>query len=118
MKKIAVTSVLAIIAANGANAANVIDGNPLYRPTLKHYVSETTLTTGENSYANPRLAYGYDLTENFMYGFTDRFVSIRENSHVWFCCCLLFRASGFQFCTSACRKIPQLNLQFNMNLNR
>lgn len=73
MKKIAVTSVLAVIAATGANAANVIDGNPLYRPTLKHYVSETTLTTGENSYANPRLAYGYDLTENFMYGFTDRF---------------------------------------------
>lgn len=73
MKKIAVTSVLAVLVATGANAANVIDGNPLYRPTLKHYVSETTLTTGENSYANSRLAYGYDLTENFMYGFTDRF---------------------------------------------
>ncbi|MBQ0013579.1 MAG: hypothetical protein KBS86_03360 [Proteobacteria bacterium] len=73
MKKIALTSVLAVFAATGANAANVIDGNPLYRPTLKHFASITTLTTGENSYANPRLAYGYDLTEDFMYGFTDHF---------------------------------------------
>ena len=32
MKKLALTSLLAFFAVSGAHAANIIDGNPLYRP--------------------------------------------------------------------------------------
>lgn len=62
---------MAFVAITGANAANVINGNPLYRPAEGHFVSETYLTTGEDTYANPQWVHGYDLTERFMYGFTD-----------------------------------------------
>ena len=43
MKKIALTSLLAVFAAAGANAANVIDGNPLYKPRAGHFYSVTDL---------------------------------------------------------------------------
>lgn len=32
MKKLALTSLFAVFAVSGAHAANIIDGNPLYRP--------------------------------------------------------------------------------------
>ena len=42
MKKLALTSLLAMFAVSGANAANVIDGNPLYMPEQNHFYSVTT----------------------------------------------------------------------------
>lgn len=66
MKKIALTSLLAVFAAAGANAANTMDGNPLYMPAKGHFYSETALssaTTAANSVA---------LSEEFGYGITDR----------------------------------------------
>ena len=67
MKKIALTSLLAVFAAAGANAANTMDGNPLYMPKAGHFYSETTLgsATGESNVAA--------LAEEFGYGITDRF---------------------------------------------
>ena len=66
MKKIALTSLLAVFAAAGANAANTMDGNPLYMPQKGHFYSETTLgsTTDESNFAA--------LGEEFGYGITDR----------------------------------------------
>ena len=66
MKKIALTSLLAVAAVSGANAANVIDGNPLYRPDKGHFYSETTLST----HSLGMDAYG--LGEEFGYGVTDK----------------------------------------------
>ena len=45
MKKIALTSLLAVFAVSGAHAANVIDGNPLYMPRAGHFYSVTNLET-------------------------------------------------------------------------
>ena len=66
MKKIALTSLLAVFAAAGANAANVIDGNPLYMPAQGRFVSETSLGShSEND-------QDWKLTEHFGWGITDR----------------------------------------------
>ena len=43
MKKLALTSLLAVFAISGAHAANVIDGNPLYMPGQNHFYSVSTL---------------------------------------------------------------------------
>ena len=43
MKKIALTSLLAVFAVSGAHAANVIDGNPLYMPESGHFYSVTSI---------------------------------------------------------------------------
>ncbi len=43
MKKLALTSMLAVFAVSGAHAANVIDNNPLYRPGQDRFYSVTTL---------------------------------------------------------------------------
>ena len=68
MKKIALTSLLAVFAVSGAHAANVIDGNPLYMPKAGHHVSETALT----SHSNPDVRT-WALAEDFGYGVTDHF---------------------------------------------
>ena len=49
MKKIALTSLLAVFTASGAMAANVIDGNPLYMPGQNHFYSVTNLSSHTES---------------------------------------------------------------------
>ena len=65
MKKLALTSLLAVFAISGANAANVIDGNPLYMPGQNHFYSVTTL----GSHTEQGTPYG--LGEEFGYGILD-----------------------------------------------
>ena len=81
MKKIALTSLLAVVAVSGAHAANVIDGNPLYLPGENHFYSETSMETSTNNV--DAVAFG----EEFGYGITDRLAvnvdaSVSEND--WF----------------------------------
>lgn len=66
MKKIALTSLLAVFAVSGANAANVIDGNPLYMPGENHFYSVTEL----ESHTKNDTPWG--LNEEFGYGITDK----------------------------------------------
>ena len=66
MKKIALTSLIAMFAFAGAHAANVIDGNPLYMPKKGHFYSETSLET------STRNVDAQVLGEEFGYGVTDR----------------------------------------------
>lgn len=77
MKKLALTSLLAVFAFTGAHAANVIDGNPLYMPKAGHFYSVTTV--GSHTDETP-----YALGEEFGYGITDRLAvevstSVSEN---------------------------------------
>ena len=64
MKKLVLTSLLAVFAATGANAA--INDNPLYRPDQGRFYSVTSLESGSKS------SNAYALTEEFGYGVTDR----------------------------------------------
>ena len=64
MKKLFLTSLLAFTAVSGAQAANVIDGNPLYMPKAGHFYSVTTLDS--HSEGTP-----YVLAEEFGYGVMD-----------------------------------------------
>jgi hypothetical protein len=66
MKKIALTSLIAMFAFAGAHAANVIDGNPLYMPKKGHFYSVTDLET------STRNVDAQTLTEEFGYGISDR----------------------------------------------
>ena len=66
MKKIALTSLIAMFAFAGAHAANVIDGNPLYMPKKGHFYSETSLET------STRNVDAQTLGEEFGFGVTDR----------------------------------------------
>jgi hypothetical protein len=67
MKKIALTSLLAVVAASAAHASiNVIDGNPLYMPQKGHFYSETSLAS------NTQDVNVVMLGEKFGYGITDR----------------------------------------------
>ena len=68
MKKIALTSLLAVFAVSGAHAANVIDGNPLYMPKAGHAYSVTAL----GSHTNPEVRK-WALAEEYGYGVTDHF---------------------------------------------
>lgn len=82
MKKLALTSLLAVVATGAAHASiNVIDGNPLYMPQKGHFYSETSL--GSKTDATTAVELG----EEFGYGVTDRFAvnvatSVAEND--WF----------------------------------
>ena len=81
MKKIALTSLLAVFAAAGANAANTFDGNPLYMPQSGHFYSETALSTHTNN------MNGVTLAEEFGYGITDRLaisVNTSASESNWF----------------------------------
>ncbi|MDR1697150.1 MAG: TonB-dependent receptor [Rickettsiales bacterium] len=66
MKKIALTSLVAMFAVSAANAANIINDNPLYRPAAGHFYSITDLTT-DTSFEDPTWAIG----ETFGYGISD-----------------------------------------------
>lgn len=79
MKKIALTSLLAVFAVSGANAA--INDNPLYRPDAGKFVSETTVASHTKS--TTKVALG----QEFAYGVTDRLsvgvgTTLSENN--WF----------------------------------
>ena len=65
MKKIALTSLLAVFAAAGANAANVIDGNPLYMPRAGNFYSVTDL------YSHSEDSETWTFGEEFGYGVSD-----------------------------------------------
>ena len=67
MKKIALTSLLAVVATGAAHASiNVIDGNPLYMPQKGHFYSETSLSSDTNNVDE------WVLGEKFGYGINDR----------------------------------------------
>lgn len=66
MKKLALTSLLAFMAVSGANAANVIDGNPLYRPGAGHFYSVSALQSRTEATED------WALSEEFAYGVTDK----------------------------------------------
>ena len=66
MKKLALSSLIAVFAVSGAHAANVIDGNPLYMPKAGHFYSVTTLSSHSE---NPE---DFTLGEEFGYGITDK----------------------------------------------
>lgn len=72
MKKIALTSLLAVFAVSGAQAAakNVLDGNPLYMPQENHFVSETYLESNSQSTNQATLGeyFGYGITDRLMVG--------------------------------------------------
>ena len=63
MKKLALTSLMAVFAVSGAMAANVIDGNPLYMPGQNHFYSVTTMGTHTKADDTP-----WGLGEEFGYG--------------------------------------------------
>lgn len=69
MKKIALTSLLAMVAVTGANAANVINGNPLYKPAEGHFASVTSLDT--SMFQSSDSVKDWTLSEEFGYGITD-----------------------------------------------
>lgn len=73
MKKLALTSLLAVFAVSGAHAANVIDGNPLYLPKAGHFYSVTTL--GSHTEGTP-----YALGEEFGYGITNKLAVVARTS--------------------------------------
>lgn len=64
MKKLVLTSLLAVFAATGANAA--INDNPLYRPDAGMFYSVTELSSHSEN------ADSWTLAEKFGYGITDR----------------------------------------------
>ena len=66
MKKLALTSLLAVVAVSGAHAANVIDGNPLYMPKAGAFYSVTALS------AHSEDDTPYTLGEEFGFGVTDK----------------------------------------------
>jgi len=66
MKKIALTSLLAVFAVSGAHAANVIDGNPLYMPKAGHFYSVTALGSHSDGFSK------WTMNEDFGYGITDK----------------------------------------------
>ena len=94
MKKIALTSLLAVVAASAAHASvNVIDGNPLYMPMKGHFYSETSLSSDTNNVDE------WTLGEKFGYGITDRLavsVNTSMSEAYWF-----KGAKGYQDNTAA-----------------
>jgi hypothetical protein len=82
MKKIALTSLLAVVAASAAHASvNVIDGNPLYMPMKGHFYSETSLSSHTQNVDEVTLG------EKFGYGITDRLavsVNTSMSESYWF----------------------------------
>lgn len=75
MKKLALTSLLAVFAFTGAHAANVIDGNPLYMPKAGHAYSVTSV--GSHTEGTP-----YALGEEFGYGVTDK-LAVEVSTTLW-----------------------------------
>lgn len=71
MKKIALTSLLAVFAVSGAHAANVIDGNPLYMPGQNHFYSVSTLGShSEDTVYTAGEEFGYGIMDNWAINLT------------------------------------------------
>ena len=83
MKKIALTSLLAVFAISGAHAANVIDGNPLYMPAQNHFYSVTDLYSHTGEHANgDKQIKDWTLSEEFGYGVMDNLaINLRTALH-------------------------------------
>lgn len=66
MKKITLTSLLAFFVVSAASAANIIDNNPLYRPSAGRFYSVTTLASHSENTEDWKLAeeFGYGLTDD------------------------------------------------------
>lgn len=66
MKKLALTSLLAVFAVGGAHAANIIDGNPLYRPGEGRFYSVTSVGSHTKAVDEVGLyeEFGYGITED------------------------------------------------------
>ena len=65
MKKLALTSLLAFFAVSGAHAANIIDGNPLYRPDEGRFYSNFAVESHSEAIED------WAITEEFGYGITN-----------------------------------------------
>lgn len=79
MKKLVLTSLLAVFAATGANAA--INDNPMYRPDQGRFYSVTELSSNTDTIEN------WSVSEKFGYGITDRaslYVSTGLAEGEWF----------------------------------
>ncbi|MBR6752197.1 MAG: hypothetical protein IKL95_02915 [Alphaproteobacteria bacterium] len=68
MKKLALSSLVAVFAVSAANAG-VIDGNPLYMPKAGHFYSVSDLS----SHSGSEGIKAWTLNEEFGYGISDRF---------------------------------------------
>lgn len=66
MKKLTLTSLLTVLAVSGANAANIIDGNPLYRPGEGRFYSNFAVESHTEAIED------WAVSEEFGYGITDR----------------------------------------------
>ena len=66
MKKLALTSLLTVFAVSGAHAANIIDGNPLYRPGEGRFYSNFAVESHSEAIED------WGITEEFGYGVTDK----------------------------------------------
>ena len=64
MKKLALTSLMAVFAVSGAHAANIIDGNPLYRPGEGHFYSNFAVESHSEAIED------WGISEEFGYGIT------------------------------------------------
>lgn len=74
MKKIFLTSLVAVFAASAAQASSAINDNPLYRPGSNQFYSMTSLMSHSEN------ADSWALTEQFGYGITDRMAVSVETS--------------------------------------
>ena len=90
MKKLALSSLIAVFAVSGAHAANVINDNPLYMPTANHFYSVTDVSShtkkyaADEDYAGQKKLNSWKVNEEFGYGVTDRFtvnVATALNEH-------------------------------------
>lgn len=81
MRKIVLTSLVAVFAVSGAQAANVINDNPLYRPGANQFYSMTSLLSHSEN------ADSWALAEKFGYGITDKaaiYMNTAFNESNWF----------------------------------
>jgi len=88
MKKLLLTSLFAVGAMSAANAANVINDNPMYRPGEGNFYSVTSLETDT-------VFRGWGLGEELGYGITDQlsvylltsgsayFAEVGDNEYAW-----------------------------------
>ena len=68
MKKLALTSLLAVFAVSGAHAANIFDESPLYLPGQGHFYSVSTL----ESHTGSKDLKSWAMGEEFGYGITNK----------------------------------------------
>ncbi len=68
MKKIALTSLMAILTAGAANAANIINNNPLYRPDAGRFYNVTDIVSHSEDIDSWKLQseLGYSVSDRLM----------------------------------------------------